>query len=104
VQERATDVVRGREESGSWRQRKVVILIMAVAAMESGIVVPAVQRKRRQSLGFPLADRCPVPPTSGAGKVATEIRFVGMGATERASDGIRNYRHGSERERRWGWD
>ena len=56
VQERATDVVQGREESGSWRQRKVVILIMAVAAMESGIVVRGVQRKRRQSLGFPLAD------------------------------------------------
>ena len=56
MQERATDVVRGREESGSWRQRKVVVLIMAVAAMESGIVVPAVQRKRRQSLRFPLAD------------------------------------------------
>jgi hypothetical protein len=47
VRERATDVVRGREESGSWRQRKVVILIMAVAAMESGIVVRGGQRKRR---------------------------------------------------------
>jgi hypothetical protein len=56
VQEQAADVVRGREESGSWRQRKVVILIMAVAAMESGIVVSAAQRKRRQSLGFPRAD------------------------------------------------
>lgn len=34
VQERAADVVRGREESGSWRQPKLVIPIMAVAAME----------------------------------------------------------------------
>ena len=56
AQERAADVARGRAESGSWPQRKLVIPIMAVAAMESGIVVRGVQRKRRQSLGFPLAD------------------------------------------------
>jgi hypothetical protein len=39
--------------------------------------------------------------TQRLGKVATKIRFVGMGATERASDGIvaRNYRHGRERAR-----
>ena len=54
VQERATDVVRGREESGSWRQPKLVIPTMAVAAMEWSSW--GEEEEEAVEFGLPLAD------------------------------------------------
>jgi hypothetical protein len=50
VRERATDVVRGREESGSWRQRKVVLRSLGCDLRDpnSPDLVLFFKRKRRQ--------------------------------------------------------
>ena len=57
AQERAgADVARGREESGSWRQPKLVIATMAVAAMEWSSWGAEEEEEAAQSFGLPVAD------------------------------------------------
>ena len=51
---RAADVARGRAESGSWPQRKLVIPIMAVAAMEWSSW--GEEEEEAVEFGLPLAD------------------------------------------------
>lgn len=76
VQEQAADVVRGREESGSWRQRRLVIPIMAVAAME----LVGVQREEEETAEFGLCSSLVLSRRRRlAGEVVTETPFVGMG-------------------------
>jgi len=54
AQERAADVARGRAESGSWPQRKLVIPIMAVAAMDWSSW--GEEDEEAAEFGLPLAD------------------------------------------------
>jgi hypothetical protein len=77
VQDRAADdVARGREESGSWRQRRLVIPIMAVAAME----LVGVQREEEETAEFGLCSSLVLSRRRRlAGEVVTETPFVGMG-------------------------